>query len=369
VSRVPSRCAPLLAVLVLLFLPAAAGALPGDPPVTPIAPADGATLPVDANGIPVTYSCPVYKSAEPGGFPLFGGPKDYGVSMSTSPALGSDGRLGQADALVPGSADPAVGPDGCSARLGAGGPPPRIQETPGTYYWQVWRLCVGCAGSYEVGPVRRLTLSSPVKPVLSLPRRAYADYGFFASIAAAGAPDGTALVVERQVGSSWKRAGAGTVLGGRAEAVLVLPRGKHQLRATLTIGSQTLTSDARGLTAAAARKWTTGKASDGSYRGRAGSRSVTFKIVRHGRELRGFKAFVPMTCPGVTAGQFTTQIGTAALKKAKIAPDGSFVAAASPERGTTLRIRGYVKRRKVTAGRVELSVGTCTGSAAFSASR
>ena len=116
-------CRALLAVLALLVLPASAAALPPDPPVTPLTPADGATVPVNADGIPVTYSCPVYKIDEPGGFALYGGPKDYSVGLSKSPQTGADGRLATMDAIVHANfTDPAVGPEGCSAALGAGAP-------------------------------------------------------------------------------------------------------------------------------------------------------------------------------------------------------------------------------------------------------
>jgi hypothetical protein len=240
-----------------------------------------------------------------------------------------------------------------------------VQETPGTYYWQVWRICTGCPTSYEAGPVRTLTLASPVQPKLSLPRKAYAGYGFFATADVTGAPDGTEVVVERKVGSSWKRAGAGIALGGKAEIVVVVPRGKPALRASLAIGSQAIEGDAKSLTVAAARKWSTSARSNGAYTGK----SVKLKIARGGREVRDFRAFVPMTCPGVTPGQFTTQVGTAAVKKAKIAPDGSFVVASTPEAGTAIRIRGKLKGRQVSGGRAELSVGACTGSLNFKARR
>ena len=92
-------------------------------------------------------------------------------------------------------------------------------------------------------------------------------------------------------------------------------------------------------------------------------------MTKRGRRLRNFKAFVPMTCPGIDPGTFTTQIGTAAFKKVKIAPDGRFVAAASPDSDTTMRVRGRLTKRKVKGGRVELSVGTCVGSAAYTARR
>ena len=362
-----ARLCALLALLCLLCAPASASALPGDAPFGPLSPADGATLPVDPDGIPVTYTCPVYRIADPG-FPLFGGPKDYGASLSTSPALGPDGRLADAT-LTTGSADASAGPDGCSAALGAGGPPPRIQETPGTYYWQVWRLCTGCEGDYEVGPVRRLTLRSAVAPKLRAPTRAYAGHAFFVTAAVAGAPDGTKAVVQRRSGSRWRPAGTATALGGEAEAAVVLPRGAQRLRVRLTIGSQQIVSASRRVQVRRARRWSTRKADAGPYEGRAGSRSVRLTVTDRGRTLRGFRAFVPMLCPGVSPGQFTTQIGTAIVRRARIAPDGRFVAVSTSGRDTAIKLRGRLQRRKVSGGRVQLSVGNCSGSATFRASR
>lgn len=96
---------------------------------------------------------------------------------------------------------------------------------------------------------------------------------------------------------------------------------------------------------------------------------MRFTVARGGRELRGFRAFVAMLCPGVTAGQFTTQIATAAMSRLKIAPDGRFVAASTPRTDTAIRVRGRLHAGKVAGGRVELSVGDCSGSSAFSAAR
>jgi hypothetical protein len=361
------KIACVVAVAVALTVPAGAAALPGDAAFAPIAPADGAVVPVNSDGIHVTYSCPVYRSADIGGFPVIAGPKDYGITLSTSPAIGADGRL--ADGVRnTGDADPAVGTDGCSAFLGAGGPPPRIQETPGTYYWQVYRICTQCPGEYEVGPVRTLVLRSPVKPVVAVAGRAYAGFGFFVSLTVSGAPDGTTVVVERRVGSAWKQVGGATALRGKAEAVVTLARGSQHLRAVATIGSQRVEGDARRVTVRRASGWQTRARDDGSYRGRVGSRSVRFTVGGHGRQVRSFRAYVPMLCPGVAPGQFTTQIGTAALARARIAPDGSFVAASTPRSGTTMRVRGRLRHGKVS-GRVELSVGECTGNAAYSAAR
>ena len=246
--------------------------------------------------------------------------------------------------------------------LGAGGPPPRIQETPGSYYWQVWRICVECPTGYATAPVRALTLQSPVKPALSLPRKAYAGYGFFATVAVEGAPDGITVAVER----NGTRVGTGTALGGKAEVVVSLPKGRQTLRASATIGSQTVDERAERPSRSPSRGRGPPPEADGSYTGKAGSRSVKFKVAKKGKELRDFSAFVAMTCPGVTAGQFTTQIGTATFKRVKIAPDGSFVAAANRQ-GSTMRLRGRLQGRKVTGGRVELSVGPCVGNTAYTA--
>jgi hypothetical protein len=216
--------------------------------------------------------------------------------------------------------------------------------------------------------VRTLTLRSPVRPAVRVGGRAYAGYPFFVTLTVTGAPDGTAVVVERRAGSGWRRAGSATALRGAAEAVVTLARGAQQLRAVATIGSQRIEGAATGITVRRATRWQTGARDDGSYRGRVGSRSVRLRIVGDGRGLRAFEAFVPMLCPGVAPGQFTTQIGTAAIARARIAPNGRFAAASTPRSGTAIRLRGRLRKGKVT-GRVELSVGACSGNSAYSAAR
>ena len=361
--------APIIATAaVLLAAAATAFALPGDPPSEPLAPADGATVPVDPDGIPVRFTCPVYRTYDDGqGFVLFGGASDHGVSFSRSPALGPDGRLADPVSTSPGSRDPAA--EGrCVSALGAGGSPPRPQETPGTYYWQVWRLCTGCSGSYETGPVRRIVLRSTARLAIRRPPAPYAGFPRLVALRLEGLPDGTAVTVERRAGSRWRRAGTATALGGEGEAVVTLPRGKQTLRARATVGEETVTGAPLALTVKAARRWSTGARDDGAYRGRAGSRSVRLRVARRGRELRDFKAFVAMTCPSVQPGQFTTQIGTAAIPRAKVAPDGRFVAARSTG-GSTMRIRGRVAGGRIAEGRAELSVGNCVGNTAYAARR
>jgi hypothetical protein len=309
-----------------------AQAIPPDPPPAPLTPGDGAAVPVNANGIPVTFSCPVYRMQVVGDFTLYGGPKDYGLSMATAPATGSDGRLANPVGLTSGGT--SDGADTCSSTLGAGGSQ-RPQETPGPYYWQVWRPCTDCDTGYDVGPVRTLVIRANASRALKAPKTVYAGYPFIAS--------------------------------GTAEPTVALRAGTAKPRAAVVIGSETVTSPEVTVKVVRAKAWKTKARDDGSY---AGTRASKLKVARKGREIRSLSVSVSMLCPtpGMVS-QFTTQIGTARLARVRVAPDGSFVGTATPESSTSIRVRGTLKNRKISGGRAELSVGTCSGSAAFTAKR
>jgi hypothetical protein len=363
IDAVSTRAILATAIIVLGLTPATAVALPGDPDFAATAPADGATLSVDPNGIPVAFTCPVYRVSDAGGgFIVYGGARDYGASFSTSPALGADGRLADRVALGTGSAAPGM-PESCVSGMNPGGAN-RPQETPGTYFWQLWRICTGCALGYESDPVLRFTLASSARPTLKLPARIYAGYPVIASVSGGGLPDGAQIGVERLTGGSWSRVAGDALVSGVAEPTVSLPKGGQRVRVSAVVGSQTVVSGELRRTV----RGTSGKLThltSGSYRGTAGpgTRSASFRV--KGRTLRDFKAQVAMLCPGVTAGQFTTQIGTALVSKIRVAPDGSFVGVATPARETAIRVRGRLVGAKLTGGRVELSVGTCTGDTSF----
>ncbi len=208
----------LAVVLAGLAPPAGASAQPGDPPFGPLTPADGATLPVDPGGIPASFSCPQFVIAGDGGpFSSFGFADDYGTSMSPSPALGPDGRLADSVAGTYGVGRPrADDPATCDTDLGnATAPTP--QETPGRWYWQVWRPCDGCAGGFEVGPVRSFTLTADATVTLRAPRRAYTGHPFLAFAAIEGAPDGTPLSLQRRKGGRWRDVTTGAASLGEAD--------------------------------------------------------------------------------------------------------------------------------------------------------
>lgn len=351
-------------VLLTLALAAPAAALPGDPGFAPNTPADGASLPVDADGIPVTFSCPVYRTYDAGGgFAVYGGPKDYSVVMSRGSALGADGRLTEPVAIVNGAAVP--GQDGqCSAILSAGGSD-RPQETPGQYFWQVARLCTGCTGGYETGPVRALTLITNVKPAVSPGARVYAGYPFIAAVVADGAPDGTTVIVERDSGARWTTVGTGTMLRGRGAVTTTLAKpGLATIRARMTIGAQEVAGLGSGVRVNATRGAKVTAVRAGAWSGKGG---VGFRVA--GRTIRGFTAKVPMLCPTPgMASPFTTQIGTASIARMRIAPDGSFLGTATNS-GAAMRVRGRLRGSRSSGARVELSLGGCSGNAAFSAAR
>lgn len=359
-------CGAVISVVVAALLWAApALALPGDPPFAPVSPDDGATFAPSEGGVPVAYTCPVYRVSD-AGFPVFGGPSEYGVSFATAPDLGTDGRLRSDNvvALDTGHRSNTIPQDQCLSTFAAGGSRPP-QTIPGTYYWQVWRLCTGCATGYETGPVRTLILRTPGRPVVKPPRRVYAGYPAAIGIALAGVADGATMTLERRAGGSWRRVGSAAALQGAGEVIATLPRGRQRLRAVVRSGAETLTGAARVLEVRRARGWSTSRADDGTYTGRL---SLRLRVTGGGRSIRGFETDVAMLCPGVVAGQFTTQVGDAAIPRIRIAPDGTFLAAASPARDTTMLVRGKLSRGKVT-GRAQLSVGTCTGSHAFTAKR
>lgn len=358
----------LLALVALALTATPAAALPGDDPFAPLTPEDGAAFAPDPSGIPVTYTCPVYRISSAGtGFTVFGGPSDYGVSFATAPDLGTDGRLRSTNtvALDNGHEGNTVPEGQCTSTFAAGGSVGETpQETPGTYYWQVWRLCTGCEGSYETGPVRRLVLRLTAAPRVAAPARVYAGFAAAIGLRLDGVPDRAAVALQRFAGGRWRAVGTGSALDERGEVIATLPRGRQRLRAVVTAGGEVLAGPETTVTVRRARGWSTRPADDGTYTGKLG---VRFRVTGGGRLIRSFEADVAMLCPGLVAGQLTTRIGRSFVKRIRIAPDGSFLAAASYGGDTTTLVRGRLRRGKVSGGAAELSLGACNGVNRFTA--
>jgi hypothetical protein len=349
-----------LVVLLFLLLAAPAAAIPPDPLPEPQSPADGATLPVNADGIVVRFTCPPYTESPPlEPFPATPGiTSDYGTGMSASPAVGADGRLATRDGL---GAATEVADGVCESTLGSGGFP-KPQATPGTWYWQAWRACSGCATGWEVSPVQRFVLAADATLKLAAPKRAYAGYAFATTTTRTGASIASKLTVERKVGSRWRAAGTGE------DVILKLPRGSHQLRATGLFGAQTVSSPAVKVTVAKASRWQTTRRDDGAYRDTKRP-SVRFKVSGGGRRLTGFRADVPTLCASPTSATGTAPgISTLVLPPLKLAPDGGF-AVGGTYKGTRYRFTGKLRARKLVGARAAIGTSTCSGSIAVAARR
>src|SRR3954468_13902087 len=127
---------------------------------------------------------------------------DYGTEFATAPQLGSDGRLLESNRVASGGALRSnAGADQCRSAMASSSKP---QVTPGTYYWQVIRLCVACPGDYETSAVRRFTVRTAPALTVAAPARAYEGCPAVLSLRAKGVPDGGRMRVERPAGSAWR---------------------------------------------------------------------------------------------------------------------------------------------------------------------
>ncbi len=73
-------------------------------------------------------------------------------------------------------------------------------------------------------------------------------------------------------------------------------------------------------------------------------------------------------CVGPTIADNRLIAAVAPVPKAKVAPDGRFLAVYRPS-STTITLRGRLHGRRVTGGKVEISFSTCAGSTTFAATR
>lgn len=355
-----------LAVVFLLLLTAPAAALPGDPPVTSLSPADGATLKIAATGVPVSVGCPTYLEAGAPGDPFsdYGFADSYRVRASTKPDLGPDGVLAdsaeESYPLLDGEQNEA---STCHASFTS-------LQTPGTYYWQAYRFCTGCETRRETGPVRSFTLvpdASSVKLSIAPPKRAYAGYGTLVPIAVTGATR-PVITLQRKRGKGWVKVPSLNALNFRNDHVATFPAGKYAVRAVTSLPQAgTVTSPERTITVARSKKGT--PKSDGAY---ADARyDLKAVVARGGRQLKKFSAHVSGTCP-IPNGQgginLNPTILSVVMPTVKIAPDGRF-AKAFPAQGQKLHLSGRLHKQTLT-GTVVADTGPCTGTiSAFRARR
>lgn len=355
----------LLSFALLALMPAAATALPGDPPLVPLTPADGATVPANPAGIPVSYQCPAYTSEVYGdpADPIIsrGGPGDYSVTFSSSPAIGANGVI----AATFGSDSPSVGPDGatCTSELDTYDSTTSPEIVGGRVYWQASRPCSGCTGQRpETGPVRSFVVRpAPVEGTLRSQPRLYAGY-----LSVFTVTPGTAFaretLLQRRVGKTWRTFAQG---GSSEPTELIgkLPAGRHEIRAVLMIGDQAVQAATRKVNVRRGGRRVTSARDNGRYAARNGPNNdaLTFKVGRGGTVLKSFKATVAAYCIGATLSDNHIQISFAALRSARIAPDGTVVGLLKLKSGARTVLTGRLRNRRFK-GKVSLSFSTCGGS-------
>ncbi len=370
------RLALLSALVVGALVAPPAHALPGDPPIEQLAPADGAAVALTPAGILVTYTCGLYRKSDFGSpFIDYGDCSDtYGADLSASPELGTDGRLRSDRRVVGGTVTDNTTPEGQQRALLITHPNGGARVRPGTYYWQAYRFI---AGGFDTSPVRSFTVKSVLANLrLSVPGRAYAGYPLTLGVRVSGDPDAPPVTVERRAGGRWvaltpQNLRPPRIQDGRAAPVVTLPAGSQRLRAVVTEGRQRTVSPEVTVPVRVARSWTTTR-SAGRYAGGPKGQSVKARVAPGGRGLRGFEAEVTLSCvrASTTPGQAieTTFLpGLAPVAQVRVAPDGRFTAVRRYDK-TTVELAGRVVGRRIT-GRVDLEVGECSGGYAFSLRR
>jgi hypothetical protein len=193
---------------------------------------------------------------------------------------------------------------------------------------------------------------------------AYAGYPVVVGVRATGLPNRTEVAVELD----GKKVATAEVFRGQGEATVAVPLGRHRLGARAGRGDEEVASRTRPIAVVPARTWQTA-GDDGRYAGTAEGGPVSFEVAGGGREIRSYSARVSMFCVGATVAQNHVLIGFALVARVRIAPDGRFVSLTHPRANTTVRVTGRLRHARVAAGEVELTVGTCAGTARFGARR
>ena len=261
--------------------PAAPGhrsSLPGDPPVEPVLPADGAVLPIDRRrhrgALRLPRAVPHRRPERPSRCSA-----TARTTASTSPPARSSAATGGCCSPTSWRSRPRPGPGQRHPRRPVprlhGRPrQPRRSRRPGTYYWQAWRTCLDCPGGYETTPVRsfRLTTAgSSAELTVKPPARAYRGFPFVVSVSTDGIDRGAAVALQVERGAGWMH-GRPPHRDGRGDrrrraAPAPLRPGRKRLRVTAQVGDETLTSPARALRLRKAKGWTTSGRQDGRWTG------------------------------------------------------------------------------------------------------
>ena len=353
----------LFATAVALALPAAAQALPGDPPIVALAPAEGAVVPANPAGIAVTFACPAYIREIYGETRDHGSFEDYDVRFSDAPALGPDGLLAAhpfgSDAGARLSPTDAAA---CTATLDTYNTASSPEIVGGRVFWQAYRRCAGCPGGYETAPVRSFTIRPDVRGTLKLPAGVYAGYLGVYRFDSPALLSGAQALLQRRGRTSWLTV-AKERFSQKTDFVAKLPAGRQRLRVRIEAPGGAFDLAERTLTVRRGGRRTTSVRDDGSYGARKppSNSTLRFKVSRDGTIMRDFRASVAAFCVGPTLAQNRVIVAFAALRSARIAPDGSVTGLLETSSGARVLLTGRLRNRSFK-GRVVTQFSTCTGS-------
>ncbi len=346
-------------LLALLALASSAAALPGDPPVASLTPADGISGPALEEDLNVTYSCPAYRSGvevveeeveneeeeiEEVEFevPVFGSTENYGVVFSTGTTLGADGRLVSTGFGEGGIAEAEAikGTSNCVSELVLPSTPNPAALYAGTVHWQSYRECEGCASGYEVGPVRSfVVLPADEEAELVFEDVVYGGDMTEVSFFGAAGLKGSRVELQLWQGSSWET--VATELGtssGENSFYVTLGAGRKVLR-TVVVGTpgaelalEPFVKFVRKRTKGSSAAIPTGEWIVAGKTEQEES-PLTFKVTNGGTELRGLATETEASCsqPRLTPEPWpplpSVPIEASSLiKSARISPTGRVVA-------------------------------------------
>ncbi|MBS1892475.1 MAG: hypothetical protein JST59_14355 [Actinobacteria bacterium] len=365
-----------VALIVLTLLAPIAMAMPGDPPIKALSPKDGASIPATDLGIKVTFACPAYSTdieneGEDDEKKVAGSIDDYEVHFSTGTTRGPDGVLTTAGFGEDGEGlvDPGPEKGTCSAELSLPEGPVPVALYSGVVHWQAFRTCDGCdSDQYETGPVSAFTVTPDVEePELNVQDHVYAGYLTRVAFSTGSDLGRAQVVLQRWNGQEWLEVEKLDADSGGETAFFVKFKepAKTPIRAVITAPGITYPLEPQTLNVRkAGKKRAVDAADDGKYlvdKSERATAPARFTVANDGKLLRGLRASVPATC---RAGAAAVNVqASVALKRARIAPDGTVVgmAVSHGETPAIVTIVGSLHDRHFS-GQLTTTYLNCTGS-------
>ena len=202
---------------------------------------------------------------------------------------------------------------------------------------------------------------SAISLALKAPKKVYRGYAAVATLVTSGIETGSAVVVQGRVKGTWKTVGKGTATADQAVVPFKAPRGTTSLRAAYGSGTEQVLSPARSVSVLKATSWPKARAWAGKWKGTVAGlkKAAAFKVEGSAPPLLRNGSFrMNLLCPGIPPSPSTIQAATALVPKAKVAPDGTFVASVA-DQGHAILLWGRLGDTRAS-GTVIMSLGPCS---------